>query len=332
MWAELCLLAAQRRAPQPKVSVVENRAVRFMKAVNEGRLRLGAAIMGVCNVTPDSFSDGGRYAARDLACARVDEMIREGADIIDIGGESTRPGAPSVPAREQLARVLDVVRYAAAKAVVSIDTTSPEVAAACLDAGASAVNDVSCLRDRDLARVASGSRAALVISHGRAPQETMKGFGGISEGAYASVVPDVLRELSDAARIACELGVRKEEIVCDPGLGFSKSSRHSMTLLRKMNEFVVGCEFPVLVGASRKSFLTLIDKDASPEERTGASIIAAVHSVGAGASVVRVHDVRATAQALRLGHVLSTHGHAFTGPKELPYNVAPLSTPSKRGA
>jgi len=292
-----------------------------MKAVNEGRLRLGAAIMGVCNVTPDSFSDGGQYAQRDRACARVDELIHEGADIIDIGGESTRPGAPSVPAREQLERVLDVVRYAAEKAVVSIDTTSPEVAAACLDAGAVAVNDVSCLRDRELARVAGGSRAALVISHGRAPQETMKRFGGVAEGAYADVVTDVLGELSSAASIALELGVKKEEILCDPGLGFSKSSRHSMTLLRKMNEFVLRCEYPVLVGASRKSFLTLIDKDAAPSERMGASIMAAVHAVAAGASVVRVHDVRATAQALRLGHVLSTHGHAFGGHKEPPYNL-----------
>ncbi len=295
-----------------------------MKAVSEGRVRLGAAIMGVCNVTPDSFSDGVKYDRFEDARARVDELVRDGADIIDIGGESMRPGAPAISAKVQLERVLPLVRYAASKAVVSIDTMSPEVAAACLDAGATAINDVSCLRNKELASVASGSRAALILSHARAPQESMKGFGGVSEGAYADVLTDVIRELHDAAAEAEARGVHASEILLDPGLGFSKSSRHSMVLLRRMNEFVSKAGRPVLVGASRKSFLTLVDKDASPTERIGASIMAAVHSVVAGASVVRVHDVRATVQALRLSHVLSTHGHAFTGVKEIPYNESHL--------
>ena len=227
------------------LSTSENRSERFMRAVSEGRVRLGAAIMGVCNVTPDSFSDGGKYDRFEAARARVDELVHEGADIIDIGGESTRPGAAFVPASVQLERVLPVVRYAAEKAVVSIDTMSPEVAAACLDAGATAINDVSCLRNKDLASVASGSRAALILSHARKPQGTMKGFGGVSEGDYADVLADVIQDLSVAAEEAERRGVRAGEILFDPGLGFSKSSRHSMVLLRRMNEFVSKSPRPV---------------------------------------------------------------------------------------
>ncbi|MDF2696753.1 MAG: folP [Labilithrix sp.] len=217
--------------------------------------------MGICNVTPDSFSDGGRYLDRDAACAHVDELIAAGADIIDIGGESTRPGSKPVAAPEQLERVLPVIRYAVERgACVSIDTTSAEVAAACLDAGAQAVNDVSLLRDEDLARVVAGSGACLVLSHARGPQEQMKGYGGWSLAAYNDVVKDVAVEWERAAARAGELGVPRSSLVMDPGLGFSKASRHSFELLRRANELVAAIErngaVPVLVGASRKSFLT----------------------------------------------------------------------------
>ena len=281
--------------------------------------------MGVCNVTPDSFSDGGRFLGNEHARAHIEELLAEGADIIDIGGESTRPGSKPVPAREQLARVLDVVRWAAERTCVSIDTTSPEVAAACLDAGAVAVNDVSLLADPELASVAAGSGAALILSHARAPQAHMTGFGGWPLSAYDDIVRDVLADWERAAEVASARGLARESLIMDPGLGFSKASRHSLELLRRCRELVVAMEarggVPVLIGASRKSFLTLVDRtrqESKPAERIGASIAAAVHAARSGVKIVRVHDVRATRQALDLDVVLGTvPGHADRADKPL---------------
>lgn len=261
--------------------------------------------MGICNVTPDSFSDGGLHLSAEAARARVDALLAEGADVIDVGGESTRPGSTPVPAREQLARVLEVVRYAATKACVSIDTTSPEVAAACLDAGASVVNDVSCLRDEGLAKVAAANGAALVLMHARATQAAMTGFSAWPDDAYGDVVSDVLREWGDAASRAERLGVARDALVMDPGLGFAKNARHSTELLRRTAELVRALDVPVLVGASRKSFLAAADRDAAPAERLGASVAAAVFAARAGAAMLRVHDVRATRQAIDLDRVLA---------------------------
>ena len=280
--------------------------------------------MGVCNVTPDSFSDGGRFLARDDARARVETLLAEGADIVDIGGESTRPGSKAVPAREQLDRVLDLVRWAAERACVSIDTTSPEVAAACLDAGAHAVNDVSLLANPELASVAGGSAAALVLSHARAPQETMTGFGEWPLSAYGDIVKDVLADWERAAQQAVALGVPRASLVMDPGLGFSKASRHSLELLRRASELVAAMgDVPVLFGASRKSFLTLVESRTPPSlrsaatDRLGASLAAAVHAARAGVRILRVHDVRATRQAIDMAVVLGTPashgGHADRG-------------------
>ena len=276
--------------------------------------RRGVAIMGICNVTPDSFSDGGQYLDADRARARVEELIADGADIVDIGGESTRPGSKPVPAREQLARVLEVVRFAAERTCVSIDTTSPEVAAACLDVGAHAVNDVSLLANPDLARVTAGSGGTLILSHARAPQEKMTGYGEWPLSAYHDIVHDVLADWERAAARACELGLPREALVMDPGLGFSKASRHSLELVRRAAEIVAGVpDVPVLYGASRKSFLSLVDRSSSAQagERIGASLVAAVHAARSGVRIVRVHDVRATRQAIDMDIVLRTPtGHA----------------------
>ena len=266
----------------------------------------GAALMGVCNVTPDSFSDGGRYLAPEAAQARVDELLAEGADVIDVGGESTRPGAPPVPASEQTARVLDVVKYAASRgACVSVDTTSPSVAAACLDAGAWAVNDVSCLRDEDLARVVAASGGALVLMHARGTQAEMRGFSQYPDEGYGDVVVDVRAEWEAAAARARSLGVTRDALVMDPGLGFAKNARQSLELLRRSGELVRSLDVPVALGASRKSFLTLVDDGARPDERLGASIAAALAAAARGVAILRVHDVRATRQALDLGRRLS---------------------------
>lgn len=305
------------------------RREKFAEIVRAAVLRRGVAIMGVCNVTPDSFSDGGRYLDREHAQARVAQLINEGADIVDIGGESTRPGAHPVPAKEQLARVLDIVRWAAERTCVSIDTTSPEVAAACLDAGAQIVNDVSLLSQPELAGVTAASGAALILSHARAPQSSMSGFGGFPLSAYGDIVRDVLADWERAANVAAARGLPREALVMDPGLGFSKASRHSFELLRRASELVtaVGPDVPVLFGASNKSFLSLIDRGADAGERLGASIMAAVHAVRCGVRIVRVHDVRATRQAIDLDVVIGTPpGHADAA--NLPLNCESSRDPT----
>ena len=269
--------------------------------------------MGICNVTPDSFCDGGKFFAPEVARARVDALLEGGADIVDIGGESTRPGAKPVAAAEQIARVLEVVRYAAGDrgACVSIDTTDAEVAAACLDAGAMVVNDVSCLRDDALAKVCAGSGAALIVMHTRGTQAEMVGFGGYPEAGYADVVREVLVEWAGAAERAVQLGVSRDSLVMDPGLGFAKSAQQSFELLRRTSQVAAAVGVPVLIGASNKSFLTTFGsggKPTSANERLGASIAAALHAARAGAAIVRVHDVRATRQALDLDARLRREG------------------------
>jgi dihydropteroate synthase len=256
--------------------------------------------MGVCNVTPDSFSDGGEHFAPADARARVDLLVAEGADLIDIGAESTRPGAQPVAPAEQLSRILEVVRYAASRAAVSVDTTSSEVARKCLEAGAVAINDVSCLADAALADAAREARATLILMHARGPQVNMRGFSEYPSSGYDDVVADVVREWKAAAERAIARGVFSSELVMDPGLGFSKNAEQSAELLRRTDVLVRTTGARVLVGASRKSFLRLIDPDAGPTERIGASVAAALYAARAGASLLRVHDVRASRQALDL--------------------------------
>jgi dihydropteroate synthase len=277
--------------------------------LERARAARGVALMGVCNVTPDSFSDGSKYASPEAARARVDELLAEGADVVDVGGESTRPGAAPVEPREQIARVLEVVRYAASKgACVSIDTTSPEVAAACLDAGAAAVNDVSCLRDDALAKTVAANGAALVLMHARGTQQEMHGFSQYPDDAYGDVVRSVVVEWTAAAERAVKLGVARAGLVMDPGLGFAKNARHSTELLRRTRQIVGAVGAPVLVGTSRKSFLKTVDPGALPTERLGASIAAALFAARSGASLLRLHDVRATRQAIDLERSLTLEG------------------------
>jgi dihydropteroate synthase len=280
--------------------------------LEKARTARGAAVMGVCNVTPDSFSDGGRYLEPRAARARVDELLSEGADIVDIGGESTRPGAPAVPPREQLGRVLDAVRHAVDRgARVSVDTSHPDVAGACLEAGACLVNDVSCLRDQALAGVVASAGGALLLMHARGSQQEMRGFSQYPDDAYGDVVADVVGEWEQAASRAVAARLPRASLAMDPGLGFAKNARQSATLLARLGEIVRALDVPVAVGASRKSFLALAEPpetDASPDQRLGASIAAALHAARAGAYIVRVHDVRATRQALALQRELAGGG------------------------
>jgi dihydropteroate synthase len=263
--------------------------------------------MGICNVTPDSFSDGGRHFSLEDAKERVRELLAEGADILDIGGESTRPGATLVSAKEQLSRVFAVVSFAVELgACVSIDTASPEVALACLDAGACVVNDVSCLRDAGLAGACAAQGAALVLMHSREPMSELKGFSAYPDSAYGDVVAEVVTEWSRAAERALAQGLTRDALVMDPGLGFAKNARQSTALLAATGTIARAVGVPVCVGASRKSFLAGLagTEKVAPAERIGASIAAALFAARNGAAILRVHDVRATRQALDLERTL----------------------------
>jgi dihydropteroate synthase len=271
--------------------------------IEQARKDRGAAIMGVLNVTPDSFYDGGRYLEIDAAVRHVDALLADGADIIDIGGESSRPRAEHVPAPEQIARVEGAIRAAVSRgALVSIDTTSPEVADRALSLGAAIVNDVSCLADAELARVAARHSAVLIVMHSRGPMQKMAGFSRYPDAGYADVVGEVLDEWRAARERALAAGLSTDAVWVDPGLGFAKNARQSFALLAGL-ERLCAEGVPVVVGASRKSFIAAID-DAPPERRLGGSLAAGLLAVEKGASVLRVHDVSEMRQALAVANAI----------------------------
>lgn len=265
--------------------------------------------MGVLNRTPDSFSDGGSYVAEDAAHARARRMLDEGADVIDVGAESTRPGAAAIAPAEQIARLGRVIeRLAKDGAVCSVDTTSGEVARAALDQGARIVNVVDPGAAGETARAAKSAGADLVLMHCRGAMQDMRGFSDHPEDAYGDVVDDVASELLAAVDVALAEGLDRGAIVLDPGLGFAKSARQSLRLCARLDA-IVALGFPVLVGASRKSFLAQPARDEGlpapgPTERLGASIAAAVLCAERGAACLRVHDVAATRQALALARAI----------------------------
>jgi dihydropteroate synthase len=271
---------------------------RFGKAIDAARRARGAALMGVLNVTPDSFFDGGRFCSVNAAAAHFARLVGEGADIVDVGAESSRPGAARVEPAEQLARLEPVVRAGVAQgsALVSVDTTSPEVADRVLDWGAHAVNDVSCLRDPELARVAARHGAALVIMHSRGALGSMAGFSQYPDDAYHDVVEDVLMEWQAARDRAVRFGMSPDDVLFDPGIGFAKNARHSFEVVRRLSELLrAGAR--LVVGPSRKSFIAAVDAT-PPEGRLGGTIAACLLCAQRGASVLRVHDVGAVRQAL----------------------------------
>lgn len=256
-------------------------------------------VMGILNVTPDSFSDGGRYADINAALQRADEMIAEGADVIDIGGESTRPGSKRVSADDEISRVVPVIE-AISKRIdvpVSIDTSKSAVADAAVDAGAEIINDISGLRfDEAIAEVAARRKTGLVLMHSRGEFETMHSQPPV-EDILTEVEEDFRRSISSAAAA----GVAAEQIVLDIGIGFGKTLDQNLKLIaqldRLVNEFPV---FPILVGASRKSFLgKLLGKD-DPKERLSGSLASAAIAVWNGAKILRVHDVAATVDAVKI--------------------------------
>jgi len=259
----------------------------------------GPVVMGVLNVTPDSFSDGGRYADVDAAVAHAIGLRDDGADLVDVGGESTRPGADRVDAASETARVVPVIRELAAAGVpTSVDTTRAAVAAAALEAGAAAVNDVSGgLADATMTKVVADAGCPYVIMHWRGHSRRMRDLA-----AYRDVVGEVCAELRARVDEAVVAGVAPERIILDPGLGFAKTADHNWELTRHLDR-LLRLGHPILVGASRKSYLgaLLAGPDGTPrpvDDREAATVATSVLAVAAGAWGVRVHDVRATVDAL----------------------------------
>lgn len=258
------------------------------------------ALMGVLNVTPDSFSDGGRYFDPARAVARGIELAEQGADIIDIGAESTRPGARPVSAREEMERLLPVIRglRRAVAAPISVDTYKAEVAKAALDEGADLVNDISALRfDPAMASVVAAERVPVALMHMQGSPRTMQ-----QSPAYRDVVLEVKEFLAERVRFALDAGVSPQGIIIDPGIGFGKNLDHNLALLRGLAE-LASLGRPVLVGPSRKTFIGKL-LGSGPEERLEGTLAAAVAAVLAGANMVRVHDMREARRAVRIADAL----------------------------
>lgn len=260
-------------------------------------------VMGVLNVTPDSFSDGGEFLSTDRAIARAEEMIAEGADIIDIGGESTRPGAGVVSIEEEMRRVVPVIEQLTKSTTVplSIDTTKAAVARAALDAGAEMVNDISGLRfDPAVADEAARRSAGLILMHSRGDMTMMHKLKPV-EDIFAEVEASLRSSIAEAER----RGVERESIAVDPGIGFGKSQEQNLELIANLDRFArLFAEFPILIGTSRKSFLGRILDGAPASQRLHATMATVTAAVLRGAHIVRVHDVKAAVETVRVADAI----------------------------
>ena len=268
-------------------------------------------VMGVVNVTPDSFSDGGRFQSCSAALAHAAKLIAEGADIVDVGGESTRPqGAEVVPTDEELRRVLPVIRTLAAERpelVISVDTVKAAVAEAALAAGAHIVNDVSGLRlDGEMASVCAAAGAGVVVMHSRGGVADMATF---AHADYDDFLEEMLGELAERVRVAERAGVARAAVAVDPGIGFSKRTEHSLLALACL-ERLTSWGLPIVVGASRKRFIGQLTGETNPAHRVYGSVGAAVMAYERGAHVLRVHDVAATRHALDVAAAIRAAGAA----------------------
>lgn len=251
--------------------------------------------MGIVNVTPDSFSDGGLFLDCDQAIRRGLRLVEEGADVLDIGGESTRPNAALVSLGEELRRVIPVVKALAGrvKAAISVDTSKADVARQALDAGVTMINDVTALRDPQMGRVIATAKASVILMHMRGTPQTMQ-----RAPRYRDVVQDVRNFLADAIRRAKAAGIRADRIWIDPGLGFGKTVEHNLQLLRRLDA-LEGLGAPIVVGPSRKSFIGRV-LEVEVGERMSGTLACVAEAVEHGARMVRVHDVKDTVQFLRM--------------------------------
>jgi dihydropteroate synthase len=260
-------------------------------------VRQRTVVMGILNVTPDSFYDGGRYARAEAAVQRALQMVQDGADIVDIGGESTRPGSQPVPEEEELRRVLPVIEAVRGQVDVpiSIDTTKSRVAERALQAGACMVNDISGLGfDPRMAEVVARHGALCCVMHIQGTPQTMQ-----QNPQYEDVVRDISRYFEERLALAERAGILRENIWLDPGIGFGKTVEHNLEILRRLREFTA-FGLPILIGTSRKSFIGKILGDLSPEERLEGTAATVAIAIMNGANAVRVHDVREMVRVARM--------------------------------
>jgi dihydropteroate synthase len=282
----------------------------------------GFRLMGIVNVTPDSFSDGGRFAAPDAAIEHGLALVADGAAIVDVGGESTRPGSEPVTAATETARVLPVVEGLAATgtdAQISIDTRKASVARVALAAGASLVNDVSAMRDREMAGVIAESGADCCLMHMLGEPRTMQ-----DDPRYDDVVDEVKAFLSERLELAVREGVREERVLLDPGIGFGKRDEHNLALIRRLDE-IVALGRPVVIGTSRKGFIGRVGGGPAGTERLAGTLATNVLALERGASVFRVHDVAPAREALSVA--AATLGERWT---ESSTATTPMSSTMRR--
>ena len=258
-------------------------------------------LMGILNLTPDSFSDGGKFLPPPKAMAHAIQMVSDGADILDLGGESTRPGAEPVSAEEELNRILPVLKPLCRQIQipVSIDTTKPEVAKICLEEGAHIINDVSGLKDSgvEMAEVIRHFGAGLILMHRRGNPQTMQTLSH-----YQEVTADVMSELQSSIQLALEAGISREQLAIDPGLGFAKTVEQNLEIIKSLEQFhLFGC--PVLLGPSRKSFVGRLTGRQINEREYGTAAVAAV-TVLKGVHILRIHDVSAMRDVVRMTEAL----------------------------
>lgn len=253
-------------------------------------------VMGILNVTPDSFSDGGVYLGPDAALNQARQMVEEGADIIDIGGESTRPGAASVSLQEELDRVIPLIEVLAAELPVplSIDTSKAEVMSAAVQAGVGMINDVMALRGKGALAAAAASTLPVCLMHMQGEPRTMQ-----ADPCYNDVTAEVSGFLLERVDACLAAGIERERLLLDPGFGFGKTLKHNLQLLRELHQ-VTALGLPLLVGISRKSMIGALLDGAVVDQRLYGSLAAAVMAVERGAAIVRVHDVKPTVDALRI--------------------------------
>ncbi len=254
-------------------------------------------IMGILNVTPDSFSDGGQFFSTDKAVEQAFRMIADGADIIDVGGESTRPGAAEISVKEEIRRVVPIIKAITKQASVpvSIDTYKASVAEAAVSAGASVINDISGLRfDPEMPDLAAKSKVPVVIMHIRGTPKNMQ-----RNPSYKTLIPEIMDYLREGISIARRSGISDEKIIIDPGIGFGKTVAHNLEIINRLNEFA-GFEKPILLGHSRKSFIGNILDDAPVTDRLEGTAAAAAIGIFNGADIIRVHDIKAMVRVARI--------------------------------
>jgi len=263
-------------------------------------------LMGVLNTTPDSFSDGGRFETLQAACAHAAEMILQGADMLDVGGESTRPGAVLVPAEEELSRTVPIIgalKEAGSTVPISIDTRKSAVAEGALAAGASVLNDVSALSfDAQMLEIARKSGAPICLMHAQGDPRSMQ-----KDPRYDDVLLDVYDYLEERVCMAVQAGLSRDQLIIDPGIGFGKTADHNLALIRGLSLFHgLGC--PILLGVSRKRFIGTIGNAPDPSSRAPGSVAVALHGLSQGVQIIRAHDIEPHAQAFALWEAMLNQG------------------------